>query len=106
MDEKEVAVELIIGRLGRLLSGSKSAYYNKYPDHLIAFNGNLCTKKRGKIWFGDIDVTIDKDKLEKIADELQEAVYVLREMDARFENTEKPLFEKAIYVAGAKYGNV
>jgi hypothetical protein len=106
MTEHEVQVELIFGRFGRLLSGSKSAYLNKYPDHIVAFNGNLCTKKHGKIWFGDIDVTLDMDKLEKLADELKVPVYVLREMDARFENAGNPLLEKAIYIAGAQYGNV
>jgi len=71
---------------GRIVSGSKSFYYNKYPDNLIVFNGNIVTKKRGKIWYGDLDITFEFDQLKSIADELGEDLYILREMDARFEN--------------------
>lgn len=104
--EAEIQAELIIGRLGRLISASKSRYLDANPGNLVAFNANLCTKEHGKIWFGDIDVTKDKEKIELLADELKVSIYVLREMDGRFENTSKPLYDRAIYIAGAKYGNV
>lgn len=72
--------------IGRMISGSKSAYLDRYPEHLVIFNANIFTKKSGKIWFGDLDVTLDFDNLKEIADELNEDLYILREMDGRFEN--------------------
>jgi hypothetical protein len=72
--------------MGRIISGSKSYYQEEYPNNVVIFNANIITKKSGKVWYGDIDATLDFDKLKDIADELKEDLYILREMDARFEN--------------------
>jgi hypothetical protein len=74
---------------GRMISGSKSGYKERFPDHEVIFNANIVTKSRGKIWYGDIDLSIDAADLMGIAKELGESLYVLREMDARFENEEQ-----------------
>lgn len=80
-------------RMGRMISGSKTAP----KGHICVFNANLCTKA-GKFWFGDLDLTEDKDKLQVLADEKGETIYVLREKDARFQNEAKPLLENAVAV--------
>jgi hypothetical protein len=79
---------------GRMISGSKSAP----KGHVCVFNANLCTKSKGKFWFGDLDLSEprDQEQLKLVAHEKGEDVYVLREMDARFRNEEKPLFENAV----------
>lgn len=74
-----------LGWPGRMISGSKSGYRRVYPENFVIFNANLCTQKE-KIWYGDLDLTKDKDILSEIAKELNETLYVLYEMDARFEN--------------------
>jgi hypothetical protein len=73
-------------QIGRMLSGSKSGYRDKYPDNLVVFNANIVLHEIGKIWYGDIDVTRDFENLKNIADELKCDLYIIREMDARFEN--------------------
>lgn len=90
---------------GRLICASKSGYYDKHPNNLIVFNSNVITKKSGKVWYGDLDVTLDFDNLKNVADELNEDLYILREMDARFENENKSFNfykEKAITVIKCK----
>jgi hypothetical protein len=78
--------------IGRMLSASK-----KTPKgHVCVFNANLCVKSRGKIWFGDIDVTTDRKQLIALAGRLGEDIYVLREKDARFQNEAAPLYENAV----------
>lgn len=72
--------------LGRMISGSKSTYYQENPNNLIVFNANIVIETRGKIWHGDLDVTVDFQNLKKVAETLEEPLYVLREMDARFEH--------------------
>lgn len=57
-----------------------------YPDHEVYFNGNISTIEDGKIWWGDIDMTEDRETLGEIARELGKDLYILREMDGRFEN--------------------
>jgi len=85
----------ILGHAGAMISQSKSDYSRRFPNNVVVFNGNVCTKGHGKLWHGDIDATKSEDKLKKLAAALEEDVYVLREMDGRFENEEKPLFDKA-----------
>ena len=72
--------------MGRMISGSKSGYHERYPDHFVVFNANIITKTREKIWCGDLDLSLDAADLMKISRDLGESLYILREMDARFEN--------------------
>lgn len=80
------------GRMGRMISGSKTGP----KGHVCVFNANVCTKTKGKIWFGDIDLTDDADDLKALARREAETIYVLREMDARFMNEAKPLLQNAV----------
>lgn len=77
--------------LGRMITNSKSAYCKEYQDHLVIFNANVLTKTHGKIWYGDLDITLDFDKLKNIADTLGEDLYILMEGDARFGYETQPL---------------
>lgn len=96
-----------IGMPGRMISGSKSGYTSVYVDHIPVFNANLVIESAGefkKIWHGDLDLTIDSTKLLKLSEKLGVQLYVLHEMDARFETEEKPRIEKyvASYNAASK----
>jgi len=69
-------------RIGRTISGGKIA-----PQGCVCiWNANIIIKSMGKIWYGDLNLTSDGNLLKEIAEELGEPLYVLREMDARFEN--------------------
>jgi len=70
--------------IGRMIASSKSTYCKENQDNLVIFNANVLTKTHGKIWHGDLDITIDFDKLKTIADILEEDLYILMEGDARF----------------------
>jgi hypothetical protein len=71
---------------GRLLSYSKSSYREKNPGNEVYFNANIFVLGEGKVWYGDIDVTKDREKLERIAKTSGNDLFILREMDGRFEN--------------------
>jgi hypothetical protein len=79
-------------RMGRMISGSKTAP----KGHVCVFNANICIKSRGKIWFGDLDLTTDEDQLKALAAKEGEILYILRERDARLDNEASPLFENAV----------
>lgn len=90
--------EIIVKRLGyygAMISGSKSGYGRMYPKNLAIFNSNVCLESK-KIWWGDLDLTLSKDKLIELSKELNDVVYVLYEMDGRFENEEKPLIDRYV----------
>jgi len=96
-------------RIGRMIASSKSAYWERHPNNDVIFNANIlvfnCNNYSGKVWFGDLDVTLDSPKLEKVADELNTNLYILRESDARFESENqsiKNLMFKAQHVIRPK----
>ncbi len=83
LDEIFEKAEEVLGHRGRMISGSKWTYFAAHSDNLIVFNAVVCIKAR-KIWCGDLDVTVDGDKIKTLAEALGEKVYVLRESDGRF----------------------
>lgn len=93
--DKNKTATAIIGITGRMISGSKSLYRRAHPDHTVVFNANLCTAG-GKFWYGDLDITLDQERLQELADTIGETVYVLYESDGRFENEGRPLLHNAI----------
>jgi hypothetical protein len=76
----------------RLISGSKSGYRNRFPDHEVYFNANIFTEN-GKIWHGDLDLTLDSEKLQNLANDLKTTLFILSEMDGRFENENRKFTE-------------
>ena len=94
-------VENYLGSCGRLVGASKGRYRYNNPTNLVVFNANLCTEKE-KLWFGDIDLTLESDIIKNIAKELGQKVYVLYESDARFENEEHPKLDQAVLVSDGK----
>ena len=84
---------------GRMVGGSKSGYIDKHPDHFVIFNANVVSKL-GKVWWGDLDLTKDGKKLKAIAQEMSDVLYVLRELDGRFDKEGDPvekLIQRAIW---------
>lgn len=71
----------------RMISGSKSGYANQFPDHKVVFNARVYDletyekEKKNKIkdffagqelelWYGDLDLTLDNEKLKEIANKI------------------------------------
>lgn len=77
--------------MGRMIALSKSTYCQEHQGELVIFNANVLTEKRGKIWYGDLSLTIDFDNLKNIADQLNEDLYILMEGDARFGYEKQPI---------------
>lgn len=95
MEQIYFIAEEKLGTRGKMISSSKSGYVQKNPDNLAVFNSNVCIEE-GKIWFGDLDVTVSYEALSDLAKELDKTVYVLTEMDGRFENEENPRLGGAV----------
>lgn len=91
--------------MGRMIGASKGDYRRENPDNVIVFNANIMTEIDGKIWFGDIDITKEFVRLENVAKELNKDLYILSELDGRFENESKAFEfykEKAVGVIKCK----
>ncbi len=94
--ENNKAIDILYKKgfyIGRMISGSKSFYRSQFPNNKVIFNANIVVESQGKVWYGDIDITRDEEQLQEIANELGENIYILYEMDARFENENKPINE-------------
>lgn len=79
--------------LGRIIAEHKGEYCQEHQGDLVIFNANIITKKRGKIWYGDLNVTQDFDNLKNIADQVKEDLYILTEHDARWGSENVPIKE-------------
>ena len=90
-------VDKILGYCGKCF-GSKSGYRHSHPNDLFVFNANIYTKEDGKIWHGDINLTLENKNLVKLSKSLKKTIYVLYEMDGRFENENKPKYNNFIYM--------
>lgn len=89
--------------MGRMVSGSKSGYQSQYPNNFVVFNANIIIPNEGKVWYGDLDLTKSGEILKEVANESNTTIYVLREMDARFENENlntESLIKKAVWNTG------
>jgi hypothetical protein len=88
--------ERILGPVGRMITLSKSRFERANPTSVPVFNANVCTESRGKIWFGDLDLTSDEPLLKRLAAELGESVYVLYERAARFATSDAPRLKEHV----------
>lgn len=86
-------IQETLGICGKLIAFSKSGYKRIFPKNLVIFNSNIFLEEKNgfkKIWFGDLDITKDLSLLQEIYNKIQKTIYVLYEMDGRFENEDKP----------------
>ena len=92
--------QIWLGHSGKMVSFSKTIYSRDNKKSWVIFNGNVCIKHNGKpikIWYGDIDITKSYKELRILAREINCTVYVLKEMDGRFEYEENPQIQNAVY---------
>lgn len=98
MESKTIIAEKLLGSMGRMVGGSKSIYRYDNPKNLVVFNSNVFNIHGEKLWYGDLDLTLDHLKLKKLSMELSEDLYVLYEMDGRFDNETDPKLANAVAV--------
>lgn len=91
----EYFAEKVMGFMGRMIGSSKSIYRYDNPENVIVFNANLATRKDGKIWYGDLDLTKDHEKLMELVSKIG-VFYIFYESDLRFGKEEKPDFKLAL----------
>lgn len=81
-----------------MISGSKTGYRDRHPDHLPVFNANVCLGA-SKIWHGDLDLTLDEPTLLELAARTGQITSVLYESDGRFQHEDQPLVAGAVFSA-------
>lgn len=94
----DAIAERLLGPAGRMIAASKTRYWERHRTNLPVFNANVCTRERGKIWFGDLDLTLEEPQLRALARAINERIFVLHERAARFGNEGSPAFDEAVAV--------
>jgi len=82
-----------LGYRARLICGSKTLYNWLHPANLVIFNSNVFAGFI-KIWYGDIDLTLESWKLENLAKELNCEIFVTYESNGRFGEEDGITFER------------
>lgn len=80
----EILIENL-GRQGRMITATKSGYQSCHPDNIIIFNANVAIVGYNKFWYGDLDLTVDKDLLLKCSKEIGKPLYIFYEFDLHFQ---------------------
>jgi len=62
---------------GRMISGSKSGYRQRFPKNDVIFNARIFTKTDN--WHGDLDITKDRKELQKLCNEINEEMLITSE---------------------------
>ena len=85
---------------GRMIAFSKSRYGESHPNHKVYFNACIFDKKAKEVWYGDIDLTEDEEKLKQVAKESKQIFYVTPEHPFRmdFNKVTKEQLENEEYV--------
>jgi hypothetical protein len=84
---------------GRMISWSKSGYVRNNPGNEVVFNARICVLGEGNIWWGDLDITKDRELLSSVATEAGKKLYILREMDAWNEDiSDHEILKRAISI--------
>lgn len=66
---------------GRMLCSSKTGYRKEHPDNLVVFNATMVLKSGEIFPMMDLDLTLDKAKLQCAAKQIGEFI-ILREGDS------------------------
>ncbi len=85
---------------GRAITHSKSQYREDNPNSVVHYNANIVTINDGKIWYGDLDLTMDGPILKAIARELGQTLFILKESDCFITgegSTSIELIKKAVW---------
>lgn len=91
--EQRKLIDEHLGAPGRMLSHSKSTYMDNNPNSTVFFNGNVYGADGRKLWFGDVDLTKQRDALRQLAMKLGERLYVTRESPYRFIEVTRQILE-------------
>lgn len=78
----------ILGFPGAMISASKSGYDRAHPDNTVYFNACIWNKEKEEIWFGDLDITENTDRLVALANKVGK-IYVTPEQPWRFYGWDK-----------------
>lgn len=105
LEKNKQLATFIMGPQARMVGGSKSIYRADHPNHAVVFNANLVDGSGHKIWYGDVDITVDLPKLDQLALAIG-TLYIISEMDGRFENADAPDISNPILkITGLPWGN-
>jgi hypothetical protein len=69
--------------LSRLIAQSKSGYIRRHPQHALIFNATIADSTGRRLWWGDLDLTIDESILVQLAERVGLDLYVYYEGDSR-----------------------
>lgn len=81
--EKEDEIELksvaykYFGLSGKSITMDPKSYRATYPNKTIVFKGNIVTKNGTLLWFGDLNITDEEEKLMNLSDEIGTSIYIL-----------------------------
>ena len=99
-DEDVVRLATELGLpLSRLIAESKTGYMRRHPQHAVIFNATIADSSGRRLWWGDVDLTIDEAILVQLAERVGLDLYVYYEGDSRRGFVDTIDRSKAVFLA-------
>jgi hypothetical protein len=79
MDKEQVieAAGAVGLRYGRHVAFRKATYLQAFPRRVVIFGAHLTDEAGNDLWYGDLDLTVDEQKLLDLADALGEELFLM-----------------------------
>lgn len=89
-------IESLLGPQARLLGWSKSNFASKNLNSLPVFNACIFNDKGQFLWWGDVDIILDKSSLLEVAKLCNCSLYILHESDVDDEKDWEDMLKYAL----------
>jgi hypothetical protein len=83
-DEQFIELAMTVGlHLSRLIGLSKTGFIRRHPQHAAIFNATIADAEGRRLWWGDLDLTVDEEALHRLAERAGLDLYIYYEGDSR-----------------------
>ena len=92
-----VAKDLYRGRK-LTLPGKESEYSKKFPTHKPVFDVAVCNLAGDVLWWGDLELQTDADKIQSISEQLGMYLFVIPQRFIRYEKFNKDMAKNCVFI--------
>jgi hypothetical protein len=84
--------------LGRKLTYDQATYEKEHRQRKPVFDVAICNLAGDAIWWGDLELSIDSEKIQNISEELGMYLFVIPQKFLRYERFNKNMAKNCVFI--------
>lgn len=84
--------------LGRKLTYDQATYASEHRQRKPVFDVAICDLEGNAIWWGDLEMAVDTDKIQAISEEIGKYLFVIPQKFLRYERFNKSMAKDCIFI--------